>query len=214
MGNVPSISDFQKYSVNSGNQEIVQQSLYDFQTYPAAGVAQMLFFQVPAGQGGKTLADTNMEGAGQLPNPKALMVTSIEVMYFPTLALNGGGADLDGTEFAQDVFAVMMGAAYLEFFIGSKTYLRDAPLCNFPPATKLFVAGSASDSTTAAADRAYRLEYATVTGRPYILNVPIPLPPTQNFNVSLNFPTVIATPSTATGRIGVRLNGYLLRNSQ
>jgi hypothetical protein len=40
------------------------------------------------------------------------------------------------------------------------------------------------------------------------------LAPTQNFNVTLNFPTAVATPSGQNARIGVVLDGLLYRLSQ
>lgn len=44
------------------------------------------------------------------------------------------------------------------------------------------------------------------------MNPPVMLEPTQNFKVTLNFPTAVAI--TNAGRIGVNLHGVLYRNSQ
>lgn len=212
--NVPTLDDFNKFAVNrtgSGALEVIQNSLYDFQDYGEAGVTQMLFFQVPAGQSSKTFADTNMESAGQLPNPKAFLITSIEILLFPGVTIDVATAA--GSKFADDCYTILK-SGWLELFIGSKTYLREAPLMQFPPAVRLYAAFGASDTTTAGAGQGFRQEYASGAGRPYVLKVPIGIPPTQNFNVSLNWPTAVPTISTAHSRIGVRLNGYLYRNSQ
>ena len=74
----------QKYGVNrQGSVEAINQPLYDFQTYPVAGATSFTFFQEPIGQSSKTLVDTNMESAGQLPRPKEFLIDSIEVHLYP-----------------------------------------------------------------------------------------------------------------------------------
>ena len=91
---IPSLGDLQQYNVNRPGQiEGIRSSLYDFQTYAAAGTTtQYTFFQVPVGQSSKTLADTNMEAAGSLPSPKSFLVESIEVCIFPGLSPSTIGA--------------------------------------------------------------------------------------------------------------------------
>ena len=82
--NVPSFESIGNYAINrSGEYEATRQTLYDFQTYAAAGATSFTFFQTPTGQSGKTLADTNIETAGTLPAPKHLLVQSIEIYLFP-----------------------------------------------------------------------------------------------------------------------------------
>lgn len=211
---IPSLSDLQQYNVNRPGQiEGIRASLYDFQTYAHAGTTtQYTFFQVPVGQSSKTLADTNMEAAGSLPSPKSFLVESIEVCIFPGLSpLTLGAAQTD--DFSNDVYAWTKGG-YLNFFIGSKSYLTEAPLGRMPPRNAMHGYGAIADATTAAAALCSKLSYASPAGQPYMLAPPILLVPTQNFNVTLNFPTTLAMPSGQDARVGVILNGILYRNSQ
>lgn len=212
---VPSLAELERYNVNrAGEFEATRQSLYDTLTYAQAGQTQLLFFQVPAGQAGKSLADTNMTIAGSLPNPIMQLVQSIEVLFFPsTLPSRGPIAD-EASIFLNDVYNVGK-SGWLEFFIGSKTYLKEAPINRFPPKTKLDGFAAITSSLTAGAATQSRDTYAVFSGRPYMLDPWILLKPTQNFNVSLNWTTVQALNAADTAaRIGIVLDGIQYRNSQ
>jgi len=205
--------DLSKYRVNRpGQLEVLRQSLYDFQTYAAAGQTSLTFYQVPVGQSSKTKADTNMTLAGQLPAGQQFLAQSMEVYFFPGTLFPGsaiGAEVIDG--FVNDVWEVRSGVAFLEFEIGSKKYLTEAPLMRFPPKTRL-------DGWTGVAtpgvieDQMVRTSYADACGRPYPIDPYILLESTQNFNVTISWPAAIAI--TNAGRIGVVLDGLLIRNSQ
>ena len=118
----PSVQGLQKFDVNRrGEVEAVRQSLYDFQTYASAGQTQLIFFQVPQGQGGKTKDDTNMELAGSLPRPKEFLIESIEIYFFPGVDIGQFGTQAE-SEWSNDVQAVG-SSGFLDLFIGSKSYL-------------------------------------------------------------------------------------------
>jgi hypothetical protein len=233
----PTLADFQRYQVNrQGEAEVIRQSLYDYQVYATAGATILNFFQNPQGAGktsssgavagsAKTIADTNLELAGQLPNPKGFLMESIEVDFYPgsvatadtfTIQVISSFLAVAAQTFipgaaANDVNAVYSGGE-LQFFIGSKPYLDEAPLKRFPPKAQFVVdAAMASNSATTG-------EVGTISvkagGRPYFMQPPVSIMATQNFKVSLNWPVAIATPSGFNGRIGVILDGYLFRNSQ
>ena len=213
LNNVPSVEDLTKYSVNRGGQyEVIGASLYDYATYAALGQTELSFFQTPQGQGGKTLADTNMEAAGSLPAPKNFIVTSLEVNFWPSGLPSVFGAQA-AAAYLNDVWTVAK-SGYLEFYIGSKNYIQEGPIGVFPASNGLVVAAAVADQTTAAAASQTMVDYANMGGKPYILPSPIALVSNQNFRVSLKWPTAVALPSTATARIGVRLRGYLYRLSQ
>ena len=220
--NIPPFDAISNYAVNrSGQYEGVRQSLYDFQTYAAAGATEFTFFQVPQGQSGKTLDDTNLEVAGSLPAPKNFLVQSIEIYLFPGVnpvtVANGTGTDATASNFANDVYALQQ-AGFLDFFIGSKSYLQEAPLGRFPPKTclKTEFASAYQMKQAVAADESSQInmDYAVFSGRPYFVNPWVLLVPTQNFNVKLRFNTAVALPSTADARIGIVLDGILYRLSQ
>lgn len=210
---VPSIDDLTKYSVNRGGQyEVIGSSLYDFTTYALAGQTELNFFQTPQGQGGKTLADTNMEAAGSLPAPKNFLATSIEINFWPGVNPGVFGAQA-APLYLNDTFALAK-SGYLEFYIGSKNYVQEGPLNVFPAQNGLVVAAAAADATTAGANMQTLVDYANMGGKPYVFASPIALVSNQNFRVSLKWPTAVPLPSGANARIGVRLRGFLYRLSQ
>lgn len=211
-GKVLNPSQLKAYSVNrAGQEEGITQPLYDYQTYPNAGATSLTFFQIPNGQSGKTLADTNMEQAGTLPAPKKFLIQAIEIAFFPgsSPSVNGAAA---ASEQWNDTYAVFK-SGHFQLFIGSKPYLDEAPLGVFPPGWRLAGAAALSDSTTAGADQQTRIGYAGFSGRPYQIT-PIMLPTQQNFKVTITWPSAVSLPSGVDGRIGVRLLGALYRLSQ
>lgn len=210
---IQSAADLAKYRVNRpGQLEVFRQSLYDWQTYAQAGQTNLTFFQVPVGQSSKTRADTNMTLAGQLPAGQQFLVQSIEVYFFPGTVLPGTGPVANVIDsFVNDVWAVYKGG-WLEFGVGSKLYLIEAPIGRFPPKTRLDGWASENGNTTAGAALYTRTSYATPAGRPYPIDPYILLESTQNFSVALNWPTAVAV--TNAGRIGCVLDGLLIRNSQ
>jgi hypothetical protein len=101
---------------------------------------------------------------------------------------------------------------YLQLIVGSKPYLTEAPIGRFPPKTRLEM--DAAISTNLATTGTLEAISGKWGGRPYYLDPPIFLPPTQNFSITLNFAAAVATPSGFNGRIGVIFDGFLYRNSQ
>jgi hypothetical protein len=205
--------------------EVIRQTFYDSVAAAAAGQTLLTFFAIPVGQGGppaKTLAQTNMVTAGILPAPFRLLVQAIEVYFFPGV-LPGVGPIADASDnFLNDTWKFLTGGAgagvfnspFLQFFIGSKAYLNEGiSLMRFPPFGRLDgFAAMTTDLTTGAATFS-RDSYVTAAGRPYIIDPPILVEPTQNFNVTMNWPIAVA-PLSVAGLAGVVLNGVLVRNSQ
>ena len=88
----PSLAQLEQYNVNvDGQPEVIWQPLYDYQVYAAAGFTSQRFFNVPAGQAGKTFDDTNLETAGVLPVPQNMAITSVEVVFFPGNVIGSQG---------------------------------------------------------------------------------------------------------------------------
>lgn len=217
-GGIPTVDQLSQYSVNRQNQyEGIRQTLYDFQTYGTAGTTQMQFFQVPVGQGGKTFEDTNMVAAGTLPSPIKFLVQSIEIFFFPgvlNVQAEDTAAPLTPSQFINDVAAINK-AGWLELNVGSKNYLREAPIGVFPPKTGLKGMGAVATSIAGSTASSFNdISFATLGGRPYFIEPNVLLEPTQNFNVTLNWATAVALPSSAAGRIGIKLDGILYRLSQ
>ncbi len=215
---VPTLAQLKRFNVNrEGQVEGIRQTFYDFQTYAAAGQTSLIFFQVPQGQSSKTIAYTNMESAGQLPVPKQFLVQSIEIYFFPGVDPGTKVTTVAETEFTNDVYTVMKSGS-LDFFIGSKSYLQEAPIGRFPSTTGLRVEAAHAivelQASAADAELQVSTDYAVFSGKPYFLAPPIFIPSNQNFNVTLRWPSVVALPSTTAARIGIVMNGILYRLSQ
>ena len=209
--NPPSMAALQNYDVNrAGQHEVIWQPLYDYQVYPTTGQAQFVFFQNTIGLGGLTLANTNMEAAGQMPKPKEFLCTGIQVYYRPgnAVSISQGAAGTPQRNWI-DVNQVMQGLGWLVFFIGSKDYLRDSPLAKFTQQFRLDGAAAITGAGTVATTDF--VDYAVHCGRYYSIT-PVKLPSNQNFNVSINFNALVTT--TVAGRIGVILDGFQYRLSQ
>lgn len=221
-GNIPNLTELQAYAVNrKGQYEGIRQSLYDYQVYASGGQTSLSFFQVPVGQAGKTIADTNMEVSGTLPQPKHFLVESIEIRFWPgvlpVISQTGVLASQVASNYSNDVLTFSKSGS-LNYFIGSKTYLEEAPVGRFPPKTYVEAdfAVSQTVNQAAAADQENQItmDLSYVCGRPYFINPATLLIPTQNFKVTLVWPTAVALPSGEDARIGVVLDGILYRQSQ
>lgn len=234
----PNMDSFKQYMVTqTGSIEVIRQSLYDFQLYATAGAANFLFFQLPQGQGlsaspgnanaVKALADTNMTLAGQLPAPQGFWVQSVEYdfqpgsvntanTFTPQTFASSAAAPAAATGIVQvgainDVGAVLC-AGGLILTIGTKPYLNEAPLFRFPPKARreLDVALAGNSATTAN----FGAAVFRSGGRPYVLEPGLAVMTSQNFQVAIQFPVVVATPSGFNGRHGVILDGWLFRGVQ
>lgn len=218
---VLSRDQIQMYAVNRQNWEAIKQTLYDWQAYAAAGQTQLSFFQVPVGQSGKTLSDTNMNLAGNLPAGQEFLVQSIEVPFLPTVpAVAADNPAAFGAQavanIVNDVYKVYR-TGNLQFNVLSKNYLTEAPLGRFPGKTQFDLAAAVSDIAPNGAgtdEMQTRIAFAKAVGRPYVLDpMRILLVSNQNFIVTLNWPEGLQT-ITNPGRIGVILDGTLYRRSQ
>jgi len=215
---VPTRAQLSKYSVNRPGWEAIRQSLYDTQAYAAAGQTQLSYFSLPVGQGGKTLSDTNMSLAGQLPKNQEFLVQSIEVVFYPTTPTVA--AQMPGA-FGAQAAASLVNDAYifgrsgsLNLTIGSKPYLQEAPLGRFPAKAHFCLDAALADATTAGADMQSRVAFGYSAGRPYMLDpAPLLLPENQNFSITLSWPEGVQA-ITNPARVQVILDGILYRRSQ
>jgi hypothetical protein len=205
-----------------GMQDAIYAPLYDSATYAATGQQQLTFFALPIGQGTtsapgatgtKTEADTNLTNAGLLPKGNRFYCTGIEFLFFP-----GNNPGFGATADAQlgrnwnDVYAVAK-SGWIRFRIQNRDYILDGPLQNFPPVTRLAGVGSVTSTLTAGAATAGEIDYASIGGMPYNI-VPVFIESNQAFTVQVNWPALVALPSTVAARIFCRLRGRLIRDAQ
>lgn len=189
--------------------EGIYQPLYDYQAYAQAGQTSLTFFQVPQGQSSKTIADTNMELAGTLPQGKNFLVQAIEVVFFPGVA-TGTLTVPTAPAFVQDVYAFSK-SGHLQFFIGSKPYLDEAPIGVFGQTFGIEGFAALADSSTAGATGNETIQYAKLMSSVYQIT-PVTLTSQTNFRVTMDWPTAVGI--SAAARVGVRLLGTLYRNVQ
>ena len=219
---ISNIADLQKYNVNLQEFEQIRQSLYDSAIYPAAGATSLRFFQQPIGQDGKTLEDTNLQLAGQLPTNQLFLVEDVQLLFFPNFDGAVTNPDDQPAVFGAQAAAQQINDVYefaqagaLRFEIGSKDYLREAPLQVFPAKTKFHVEGALADSSTGAADAQSRIGFAYTCGVPYLLNPPLLLIENQNFGVEILYPNgVRPLPSAADAKVFCKFGGILFRRAQ
>jgi len=232
---IPTAEDFQSGRVtNPGQSEVIRQTLYDWQLYPLAGVTQMSFFAAPAGQGvatalgsvvgsAKSLQDTNMVLGNQLPSGMAFMIESIEVFFLPgssaaantyltaTLKTFAAAAAATVQNSINDV-NVIYQSGLLELNVLQKNYLREAPLFRFPPKTGFDLSGAEATNSATVGEVAMGL--AKAAGRAYYLEPEVTLQPAVNWEVVIRWPAAVVTPSGFNGRLGVVLDGYMMRAGQ
>lgn len=220
---IPNRSQLDAFNVNRDGWEGITQTLYDSTAYAAAGQTQLSFFALPVGQGTgfgggtKTLTDTNMTLAGQMPANQEFLIQSIELLFEPTTPTVAAAMP---AAFGAQAVAVLINDVYifrrmgnLNLTIGAKAYLQEAPLMKFPPKASMRVDAALSDATTPAAAFQSRIAWASAEGRPYLLKAPLRLVSNQNFSVTLNWPEglqVISNPA----RVFCTLDGVFYRRSQ
>lgn len=198
------------YATNRSDvQEAFKGSLYDFQTYAQAGQSSLTFFAVPAGQSSKTVADTNMTLAGMLPSPDKFVVETIEIFVWPGNVIDTVAATATNAAGNADDVYNFIKSGYLEFNIGSKRVLQEAPLGKFPPSVGMRLE-QMSSGTFITSDKLMRSSYAVPSGLLYRCQPELSLFPAENFSVTLNWPTAIAW--SVAGRVGVVLGGQRSRN--
>lgn len=197
------------------NEEAIDQPLYHIQSYGTAGATNFTFFNTAQGSATNGLADTNMDQAGALSAGKKYAVMGLCVAVFGSapVVLNAASTAVA----LNDIKAVLEGIGSLTFNVLSKVYYQCAPLAYLPAGFGTFVGGASYQRTQASgADGngfiAYGNNGVPIPAAIRRLRVPIPIPQQVNFSVTVNFPTAI-TVSTAS-RIGVFLDGLMIRAMQ
>ena len=204
-----------------GNWEFIEQSLYDSFPYPAAGIPSVAMFQVPQGAGtgfggsAKVMSDTNMTNPGMLSAGTMQLVTSIELEFQPTTptvaaqlpAAYGAAA---AAQIINDAY-IFWRSGNLIFRILQKNYIQEAPLMRFPSTDDFSLQAAFSDASTAAVNQQSRAAFGSSYGQPYILSPNnLLIPQMTNFQVTLAWPEGLQ-PITNPARVFCHLNGMTAR---
>lgn len=205
--------------------DVIWAPLYDANSYIATtGHLQLTFFALPLGQGTtsapgaagtKTLADTNLNAAGQLTKGNEFYMTGQEIVFFP--GVNPGTVQSNTVvgNFINDTW-VFNKSGFLTLQVGSnRQYIQDGPMAVFPPVTRLAVASALAGAVTGAAttQNLDEVTYAVASGEPYSIT-PIYIESTQGFQEVLQWPAAVTLPSGSNARVFSRLRGYLIRDAQ
>lgn len=231
--NIPTVDDLNRLGLTNENVETIRQSLYDTLVVPLLGANQLTYFANPIGQGlsaapgnalaPKSKADTNMTLAGQLPAGQAYLIESIEVDFQPgssavanTFALQSPvtfavAAAATVTSGVDDVNA-FYNTGFLVLSIMSKDYLTEGPLGRFPPKAHREIDSAINGNSATVGTSLVALNKAV--GRPYYMEVPLPLKAGQNFAATLNWPALVPLPTGKNGAARVILDGFIYRQSQ
>lgn len=210
----------------SNQRDVIWNPLYDYQVYTgASGHTQLTFFKQQIGQGTtsapgatgvKTLSDTNLVTSGALPANNEFYCTGIEVLFIPGIQVGRGAVALaDVGEYVDDVWTISKSGV-LDLQIQNRSYVTDGPLGLFPETTRLGLSASIGltfDSDEQGVETVEEVAYATFSGEGYAIT-PVYIVANQSFSVSLSWAAAQVLPSGQNARIGVRLNGYLIRNAQ
>lgn len=193
-------------------------SFYDRQVYAAAATVSgdVTLFSTPIGQGStaKTLLDTNMRQAGQLPARQAFIAYDIRVQ--PQLTVISEDATIAAANNIPDAFWSLIYGGSFTFRQAQKVDLELAPLAMLPAgygaAGPIYGGGMASASTSGGA-------FLGSNGSPNrtalwdLDPLPIVILPQRSFSVVLNFPTAIVLPTGVGLNLWVHLDGVLLRSA-
>jgi len=190
--------------------DVIVEPRYDTNFIPAAGSQLVPFFSLPVGQGvsvwatasAKTLADTNMDLAGQLAAGYNFVILGFRLL--PSFNMTIADATLS-----------LNGAVFI-FTIGSKDYLR-VPARTIPAGAGQFIGGAGATGTAGWGLPTLRNGYS-------IAKQPLELAQTQNFNARLAWPgggqavTTSMAGGTTAGAVGLPitcvLDGFLKRLPQ
>lgn len=198
------ISESYSRSSVPGLSDQIWSPLYDFERIEVLS-PELHFFQRPIGAPGmepKTDADTNMCLAGHLPTGQHFIATGIRVMFVPDFEAHRGRYKQD----LQDYKRVLLGG-HLEFVIQNRVYSAGAPLARFPACLPLF---SDIDEKTF---RRYLRKRILLRAQKlnYFAIVPVYVQANQFFRVSIRYPDKQRFRLNAPGRLGVILDGHIIR---
>ncbi len=202
---------YQNNRVNlSGTKEVIWEPLYDTVAYPSGGSSSITLFQNQIGKNGKQLDETNMDLDGQLPSGKSFLLVGIQLAFYAGDLSASANNELIVNHVTADT-RTFAENGHLIFRIGSKDYMRQAPLGKFPPCERLSGYTSLSMGLDATPNKKTYAEYATPSGREFSVNGLL-LEPNQNFSLELrDLPPLL---SGVDGKIVATLNGFIGRNAQ
>ena len=190
--------------VYPGLHEIITQPLYDSFTVAVSTAipALTVLFQNPVGQSSKTLLQTNMLAAGQLPAPQKFSVRAIRLGF-------------RNDAFITDVIGLLYGN-WVNFKVSQKPYLQ----CPAALLTAGFGAYMPAISQVGAtAPTGTLVAYLTSSGTPdqrniFALSRPIQIEQNEQFSFELNQATAYTTAAASGVTLGTGLDVYVFLDGE
>ncbi len=188
--------------------------IYDSAIYAAAGQDQLVMCIVPVGgqlndnSRVKTDADTNLNAAGTLPTNQKMLVTSAQILFFPSTfnAHNEADAGISAAvnrSRTNDIAAFFEGGL-LHLALKGNDIVKDGPLMLFPPMTHIEGTAAMTNTDT---DNNRTIEFANCKGHAYPLE-PFEWNGGESITAKLLWPNgKVAMPSGLAGRVMLRLFG-------
>lgn len=203
--------------------EEVIQPIYDTEAINALS-GEFNYFQRPLGQAAiagfsKTLRDTNLRTAGQLPRPQVFVITGIRVI--PSLVSGDASASPapvipDFSDFLSTLKAIVH-ESILTLRIGTKDYLQ-VPTFRVPANVGVDAVGWAQRTATAGEAAENDVYYSLWPEGEYFSTLPgrLRLPSLQGFNASISFPRAAVNSTLVSGglKVTVALDGIHGREVQ
>lgn len=181
-----------------GVQEAIEWVLYDsFSVAANTAFPKTVMFQTPVGQGGKTVAQTNMTAAGRLSSDERFAVRQVAIY------VSNDTVPADAINISRNVSVVMQ--------VRTKPYVQGIPIF-YPPALGMYLTAAGQVGTAAAGNAAL---FATSNGgfdpgAGFTFAAPgITIGNQETFNVTLNPETAFST-QTAGNPVGVGTTIYAL----
>ena len=170
--------------------EVITQPYYDSVSFAqGAAFAKTILFQSTIGQAGKTLCQTNMTQAGQLPNPQRLTIHAICV-------------HIANNTIVTDMVNLVQNVS-VQLFVNTKPYFQ-GPLLTLPAGRGYQQVSGALSTADLAGSSIYSTSNGSVDPRgSYILAAPITIEQGEQFQVVLNPETAFNMASNAVHPVGV-----------
>lgn len=184
-----------------GVTDYITQPLWDTMQIPMAGTSVLTFFTIPRGGtvtaalgGGtiKSIVDTNMDLAGQLPGGFGFQVNGFRLRF-------------NWNVVTADVIIAINASTFI-FTVGQKDFLR-LPACSLPSGSGVFVGGAGAITAGATSGWPTLANNFGIKGNPLVMGS------TENFSATLNWSNGVQALSAAMF-VQIILDGFLGRPVQ
>jgi hypothetical protein len=198
------MSEIMRYS--GRDVDVIYQPFYDTFTFQEGPFVHE-FNCVPLGIKGKTNEDTNVLVANEIGLGRDFYITGIGVYFVPN---SDCGPEYQNTlrNISDTLFILSHG--YLRFIVGLRQYLELAPLAALPPQFPMYWARDNKSLERLLSEMPTKAEGEGIKKQKPFEMVPIYIK-NDSFAVSISMKNVFRLNNP--GKIGVMLDGYLVRHS-